>query len=559
MSKTAKDWKRSDKLEKDLKEDEKELEAIKEAVEKNNMNALHNLPIKNLPKSSRLSARIPKKLSEKEKERRDEMRRLKEVEDLDKIQKQLFKQVKSRRKIEPIDKKILITAKNINANINIDKDDIFALNLNKECNRILGNENSKQYIPNKTVTGAWTKKEKIFNRNSSQKKEEKIKNNSKNKIKGGYPLSAVDRSPKTNEKSQKSDVEKDEDFLNKLQNELKIFYMEKEKDIFDFLREIHLCRFIDCFLMEGYDLFEQFIELPIDFFDKMEKPFLDKEQQKKLFDKLSVFKNRKKQEIHIPQNKNNKNIFSKTQPEFIKKNQKPNLINKSEKNEVIVKDKIYKNSTNEKVSNGTSSMSKNDKIYNGYIDNNDIDIEEIERQNAEDFRKAVNEWRNNSNQTANNSDTSNKINQESNAPVNDFSLLVNSPDEIICCWNCFKHIKKEKSLQKDYKNQNQFDNSILFADKNFCSLKCIKDYEKKKKTTMVCFECNKIFDLNQGFVAYEGEKFCSSKCKDKYIEAEKSIIQNNKKKKDKKIKEIRKEKNDDDYYEGDYYDPMDDF
>jgi hypothetical protein len=76
---------------------------------------------------------------------------------------------------------------------------------------------------------------------------------------------------------------------------------------------------------------------------------------------------------------------------------------------------------------------------------------------------------------------------------------------------------------------------------------------------MACFECNKIFDLNQGFVAYEGEKFCCSKWKEKYIEAEKSIIQKNKKKKDKIIKDIKREKNEDDYYEGDYYDPMDDF
>ena len=559
MSKTTKNWKRSDKLEKELKEDEKQLEAIKEAFEKNNMNVLHNLPIKNLPKTSRLSAKIPKKLSEKEKERRDEIRRLKEVEDLDKIQKQLFKQVKNRRKIEPIDKKILITAKNTNENINIDKNDIFAINLNKECDRVLNNENSKQYIPNRTVTGAWTKKSKSINKNSSQRKEEKIKNIIKNKIKGVYPLSAIDRNRKKNEKKQKNDEEKDEDFLNNLQNDLKKFYMENEKDIFDFLREIHLCRFIDCFLVEGYDIFEQFIDFPIDFFDKMEKPFLDKEQQKKLYDKLSIFKNKNKnnQEMHQAQNKNNKNIFSKTQPQFNKKNQKTNLINKEEKNEDILKVNYYNNSNYEKVSNGTSSMNNKENEYKKNIDNNEI--EELERQNADDFKREMNEWKNNNINTENKSDINTKISQESNAPVNDFSLLVNSPDEVICCWNCFKHIKKEKSFKKDYKIQNQFDHSILFTDKNFCSLKCIKDYEKKKKTSLACFECNKIFDLNQGFVAYEGEKFCSTKCKEKYIEIEKSIIQNNKKKKGKATEEKKKEKNEEDYYEGDYYDPMDDF
>ena len=341
--------------------------------------------------------------------------------------------------------------------------------------------------------------------------------------------------------------------------------MEKEKDIFNLLKEINLCRFINYFLMEGYDLFEQFIELPEDFFEKMEKPFLDKEQQKKLYDKLSIFKKNKGE---MGRDVNKKDNFYKTQPEFNKQILKHNLINKEEnikknKNEINLKNNYNNenNSINEIVSNGTSTMN-DDKLYNG-----NIDIEELERQNAEDFKKAVDEWRNNdtnkkndikdNNILQNKVDKNSKINQESNAPVNDLSLLVNSPEEIICCWNCFKPIKKEKSFRKDYKNQ--LDNSILFTDKNFCSLKCIKDYEKKKKTTMACFECNKIFDLNEGFVAYEGEKFCSTKCKEKYIEIEKTIIKNNKKKKEKKIKEIKIEKKEDDYYEGDYYDPMDDF
>ena len=47
IPKTAINSKKSDKLEKELKEQEKELEAIKEAFEKNNMKGLNNLPIKN--------------------------------------------------------------------------------------------------------------------------------------------------------------------------------------------------------------------------------------------------------------------------------------------------------------------------------------------------------------------------------------------------------------------------------------------------------------------------------------------------------------------------------
>ena len=171
MSKTTKNWKKSDNLENEVKDHEKELEAIKEALEKNNMNAINNLQIKNIPKTNRYSAKVPKRLTEKEKERRDEIRRLKEVEDLNKMQQQLFKQVKSRRKIEPIDKRILTTN---NKFINIDKDDIFAMNLNKECDRILGNENSKQSISNKTVTTVWRNNSKNKSNKKIIKKEKKL-------------------------------------------------------------------------------------------------------------------------------------------------------------------------------------------------------------------------------------------------------------------------------------------------------------------------------------------------------------------------------------------------
>ena len=214
MSKTTKNWKKTDNLENEVKEHEKELEAIKEALEKNNMNAINNLQIKNIPKTNQYSAKIPKRLTEKEKERRDEMRRIKEVEDLDKIQQQSFKQVKNRRKIEPIDKRILTTN---NKFINIDKDDLFAINLNKECDRILGNENSKQSKPIKTAT-TWRKNSK----NHSNKKIIKKKDN-----KGSaYPLSAINRKNTKNEKNKEkvlNDEEKDEQFLKTLDDELKKF------------------------------------------------------------------------------------------------------------------------------------------------------------------------------------------------------------------------------------------------------------------------------------------------------------------------------------------------
>ena len=154
MQKTTKKVKRIDNLEKEVKEHERELKAIKEAFESHNINALNTLRMQNIPKTSRLSAKPPKKLSSKEKERRDDIRRWKEVEDLNKIQQSLFKQVKGRKKIEPIDKRIFTANQRFT---NIDKDDIFAINLNKECDRILGNENSKQFKPNKTMSTTWRK------------------------------------------------------------------------------------------------------------------------------------------------------------------------------------------------------------------------------------------------------------------------------------------------------------------------------------------------------------------------------------------------------------------
>ena len=114
-------------LEQDVKEKELEYEAIKEAIEKGDINLLSNFKTKGMKGQSKFSAKIPKKLSEKEKEKRDEIRRLKEAEDLAQIQQKLFRQVKGRRKIEPLyNKKGLYSHK-----------DIFASNLDKECEKIL--------------------------------------------------------------------------------------------------------------------------------------------------------------------------------------------------------------------------------------------------------------------------------------------------------------------------------------------------------------------------------------------------------------------------------------
>ena len=574
MQKTTKKVKRIDNLEKEVKEHERELKAIKEAFESHNINALNTLRMQNIPKTSRLSAKPPKKLSSKEKERRDDIRRWKEVEDLNKIQQSLFKQVKGRKKIEPIDKRILTANQRFT---NIDKDDIFAINLNKECDRILGNENSKQFKPNKTMSTTWRKNPSTI-RTTSIKKNKK----SAGKKNSLYPLSAINQKIKSQSSLKKKineivlgDKEKDEEFLKSLDNSVKNFYMEKTKEIFDLLYEINLCRFIDVFLSEGYDLFEEFINLPRDYFDKMEKPFLTKEQQEKLYNKLSIFKNKQKsltQENIFENNFNGR--AAKTEQAFYNKN-KSSIKNKifNEKLNKKNNDNNIDSSDNRKVSE-TSPMIAKDELFH-----KNIDIEELEKQRTEEFKKAVEEWRSNANNkdSGKNSklnDSSNKVNKESNDQISSTSsLLINSPNEIICCYNCFRPIKKENSIIKEY--QNKSDIVLFLKNKNFCTLKCIKDYEKKIRTKYVCFQCNKTFDLYQGFVAHEGEKFCSSKCKYKYIEIETMLMKKGKNKNGKKgkntleekIKENKNEninndaseKNEEKYYEGDDYDPMDDF
>lgn len=576
MQKTTKKVKRIDNLEKEVKEHERELKAIKEAFESHNINALNTLRMQNIPKTSRLSAKPPKKLSSKEKERRDDIRRWKEVEDLNKIQQSLFKQVKGRKKIEPIDKRILTANQRFT---NIDKDDIFAINLNKECDRILGNENSKQFKPNKTMSTTWRKNPSTI-RTTSIKKNKK----SAGKKNSLYPLSAINQKIKSQSSLKKKineivlgDKEKDEEFLKSLDNSVKNFYMEKTKEIFDLLYEINLCRFIDVFLSEGYDLFEEFINLPRDYFDKMEKPFLTKEQQEKLYNKLSIFKNKQKsltQENIFENNFNGR--AAKTEQAFYNKN-KSSIKNKifNEKLNKKNNDNNIDSSDNRKVSE-TSPMIAKDELFH-----KNIDIEELEKQRTEEFKKAVEEWRNNANnkESEKNSklnDSSNKVNKESNDQISSTSsLLINSPNEIICCYNCFRPIKKENSIIKEY--QNKSDIVLFLKNKNFCTLKCIKDYEKKIRTKYVCFQCNKTFDLYQGFVAHEGEKFCSSKCKYKYIEIETMLMKKGKNKNGKKGKNTLEEKskenknenininndagekNEEKYYEGDDYDPMDDF
>ena len=525
-------------LELDVREKELEYEAIKEAIEKGNINLLSNFNLKGM-KSSKFSSKIPKKLSEKEKERRDEIRRLKEAEDLEQIQQKLFRQVRGKRKIEP-----LYNKKSLYAN-----KDVYGANIQKECEKIL----TKDEKHNKN------KKNELIKSNNYN-----INNNDSNSIKKKYKINC-DKSTKDN------DEEKDEEYLNILDKDIKNFYIEKCGDIFSFLKNIHLCRFIDEFLKRGYDIYEEFIEIKDDFFKKMDKPFLNGVQQEKFYNKLNEIK------------KSNNNIIN-GQTNIINNNnlRHSSLINTDINNILEKAQKISE------INIQTSPQNKNQKIINDtsakitpeelmYKTSHDIDF--IEQKRSEEFKKAVENWRNNNTNSRPNT-THLSIN---NKITSEIGININKPFEekpISYCWNCYKKFIKEEGVSKEYLNN--FNLNEKYNMKNFCSLKCNKDYEKKQRNQFMCFECKKACNIMDGFIAFEGNKFCSNNCKNKFIEEEKEIVKNqkkkNKKNKNKKEKEQeqKKEENnneinneygeeqnnkedENDLKEEEEYDPMDDF
>ena len=554
-------------LELDVREKELEYEAIKEAIEKGNINLLSNFNLKGM-KSTKFSAKIPKKLSEKEKERRDEIRRLKEAEDLEQIQQKLFRQVKGKRKIEP-----LYNKKSLYAN-----KDVYGANIEKECEKIL----AKDEKHNKN------KKFDLIKSNNIN-----INNSDNNSIKKKYKINC--------EKSTKEiDEEKDEEYLNNLDKDIKNFYIDKCGDIFNFLKKIHLCRFIDEFLKRGYDIYEEFIEIKDDFFKKMDKPFLNEKQQEKFYNKLNEINKNNNNKINgMKQNQNiiTNNINNKLNIS----NGKDNIINNINNNDIKHSSILNTNLNTilekaEKISEiniQTSPQNKNLKIIKDtsskispeelmYKTSHDIDF--IEQKRSEEFKKAVENWRNNN--TISRPNTSHlSIN---NKITSEIGININKPFKekpISYCWNCYKKFIKEEGVSKEYFNN--FNLNEKYNMKNFCSLKCNKDYEKKQRNQFMCFECKKACNIMDGFIAFEGNKFCSNTCKNKYIEEEKEIAKNQKKKnkknknKNKKDKEIEQkeeenindknneyeeeqnikedENNENDLKEEDEYDPMDDF
>ena len=284
MSKKIKKTNKTQDLELDVKEKELEYQAIKEAIEKGNIDILSNFHMNSI-KSTKMSTKIPKKLSEKEKEKRDEIRRLKEAEDLAQIQQKLFRQVKGRKKIEPISKKGLYANK-----------DVFAANIEKECEKVFPKEEK-----NKTIELLRSENVMLRNNNISNNNIERSSIIEKKNM-------GMGRKFKINcENLNEIDEIKDKEYFDKLDKDIRNFYIEKCGQIFRFLKDIHLCRYIDEFLKQGYDIYEEFLEIPDDFFQQMNIPFLNKSQQQKFYNKLHLVQSKYKQKNFNNINKQNEN------------------------------------------------------------------------------------------------------------------------------------------------------------------------------------------------------------------------------------------------------------
>ena len=533
-------------LELDVKEKELEYQAIKEAIEKGNIDLLSNLNMNNL-KSTKISTKIPKKLSEKEKEKRDEIRRLKEAEDLAQIQQKLFRQIKGKRKIEPLHKKSLYTNK-----------DVIGSNIEKECEKVFPKEEkSKKY--------ELLKSENVLIKNSNMSNNNVEKSNILDK-----KNISLNKKFKINcENINEIDEIKDKEYLEKLDREIKNFYIEKCGRIFNFLKDIHLCRYIDEFLKQGYDIYEEF--LPDDFFQQMNIPFLNKSQQQKFYYKLHLIQNKYKaknfQNKNIINQKDNKlNYINISNNENIINNNVTNIHNHTDNNfnnNILINgNKEEKLNVNKNIIKDTAAFITQEDLMYKTIN----DIDELEKQRSEEFKKEVEKWRNNNISRPNTSynPTNNKLTSEMGININIPSKQNNRNN--LYCWNCYKKFLKGEGISKEY-NYN-YDLNEKYNMKNFCSLKCKKDYEKKQKSQYMCFECRKMFNIIEGFIAFEGEKFCSNICKNKFIKEEKESIKNKKQNKQKNIKNgnndkiektNKKDKNEDEEDEGDVYDPMDDF
>lgn len=470
-NKNSKRAKTLNNLEQDIIEKEKELNALKKAFELNDIKALNILPMKYIPKTKRPSIKIPKALNDEINEKRKELKKLKEIEELDKIQMTLFKNIKTNRKknykLNPISQRMHSTENNY-----CKTEDFFVMNLNKECEKIFGNKprnNSRNLNLYNTANNDtdWKKYNNKVKKSDNTNYRNKYINSFRKEINDIKEI--INKKNEHNDKDMNidSDEEKDRDFLNNLDKNLKIFYLSKTQKIFEFLKSVNLCRYIHHFLTEGIDLFEEFIQLPKDFFEKKSNPFLNKKQIEKLYKKSSSYKN-------IDTTNNNK---------------KTKTINETGCGTDTI---IEKNIGGPTLSPTPIPMPTPPKI---------------------------------------------KIDNSSNFSVNNSTLLINcSQDEILRCWHCLKPLKKENAILREYnKDLKDNNNSVIFKYKYFCSDICINFFENEK---------NDKKNIENNFIQNEDE---INNINDSINDKINNINYN------------KSDNNEEDYCEGDYYDPMEDF
>lgn len=345
-----------------------------------------------------------------------------------------------------------------NRNNHLNENLIYENKLLKECKKVFGpNESLKSKTPKEKNVAIPTKKDpqnKMNNKGNI--------NNSNNTQSSTFRKTFTEKI----EIECEQDKQKDKEFLEKLTDEERDFYQEQTKDIFIFLSEIGLVRFIENFIKEGYDLYEDFLQLPKDFFQHLDEPFLTKSQQKKLYDRIKET-------------------------------------------------------------------------------NNQIELEKIEKAQQEEFKKAVEDFR-------------------GYKTFSDFGVntrqdkMIEPKAEICCCWNCFKNIPKENGIVKKYPKDDMNEN-IVIEEKIFCSEKCLKEFEAKKKSNIICFECKKTFDMTKGFIVVDGQKVCSTKCKTKYENTKEKVENQNKEEVHEKNDNKDEEDNEEDEEDEVNYDPMEDF
>ncbi|MCQ2816526.1 MAG: hypothetical protein MJ252_04580 [archaeon] len=575
-----------------MEDQEKEMKLIQEALQSGNIDILKkNLVFKNNPiKKVTQAPKVPKSLSKEEIEKRQAKKFAKEVDELAKIQQKLFAQSKRGKPlIEPIKK--TKTNFHVNGLYNNDpnKGIVVENKLLKECREVF----SKEYKEDK---------KNDVNEISNSNKMNSSKNTSKTNINKNQPKPNLTNNSfrKTNQKQRMEiDCKEDKNLTADQKSDIKFvkemtkgeinFYMENNEDLFKFLKNIYLVRFIEKFIAYGFESPEDLYEIEENFFELTDKPFLNKEQITVLFKKInevagknlplpvienktetenkSIIKensNKSKSNIKIDEDELNTSIRSKIGQaqknfdDYLKSNSlnESGLENKSntsftgrkELPPIVKSNTSLKNlKTKKEVSEfGTDPIStpiqnKKEKKKVEMAEGGTSPIKE--KKTAEGGTDAMD----------GNDDIEIKLNitHTKEFGVNAEGILMTQQDDIICCWNCFKHFTKEDCLKYHLSTSI---GDTLKEDKYFCSKKCCDEYEKGLLCDTICFNCEKHFDMSKGFILYGEKKFCTGKCKKQYLKKIKMEKLQNSSEKSKE--EVTSKSNED---KEDSYDPMEDF